>query len=526
MSKRAQFRQAPRNQNMIYDMEHLSKQLLRNTQAPSWVFAKYAPDPFTSFFARLGITSDEETGGPGITQTSIAESVYRWRLLDDTQQAIGIVSPLSDIPNPAYYNVDYTIKLAEGWPQENATLLLEDGSTTIFLTAKLPSVGGASGYVYNFQIVSEDKPGTKVFTRRELFSQGRYVNYFGNGHPEFSERGQPLQKQRGWVDMYGIMQTIRHMTTASGHALSTNIVMDVLGETGMDIEKSYILPYGKELVEGHLEKVGMTLFYGRTNFDPVERRVRTLMTNSQRSEVPLLAGALQQFEYTERIMEYSVYGNIANTAMTLDAGFQMAANYYKQANMKYVLVTDMGGAKVLQDVMEYKAKNGIVQYRTNVGEGAYINVGNNYGKYIGAGYEWHVLNMGYASSKRGMKFEQASYNGGTYDKPSFNIYAMPIGVVDDPDGKARNSIRLISKKKDNINRALVIGNIKGMSGLHGNGTDVDLTKLDNDVIARLISEERTSVASPVDGEVVMTLSEVGCLVADSDSVLWFKPVFN
>ncbi len=505
-----------RNQINMLDTENLGAQLLRDSNMVSYMYNKFGRDPFTSFFARYGITSDE-VGLPGITTDKIGESLVRWRIFDNTRQATKIVSLTSSLPETIQANRDYDISFEDGWLQEDATLLLEDAETVLYLSKK---GSGLNGYQYSFQYVSNSNSDVLPAAKKALLNYGRYVNYLTNAKQELSTTSQPTQMSNGSYDMFNVTQTSRHEFSASGHALSTNVVAQTMESDGKTVKQQYALQCSDKMVGDHLESVGMNLYFGVTNFDPLARKVMTSKQNSARSEVPMLAGAQQQFRYTERVAEYFINDNIANTAMMLEAQLEAAASYFRSNDMEYVIVTENGGTRILQDVQKYNAQNGGVVYQQQVAPGQVINVGNTYGTFTSLNYKWHVLNMGHTTKPRGFKEETVAYKGATYSKSGFNMYIFPVGKTDD----GRMGVRIVTKGKEGINRGLVIGRVKGMTGW-GGGQDYDFSKIEDELTRNVLASESNYVSSPTDGEVVLTLSEVSVIIADPDSILWLKPVF-
>lgn len=515
------FSTKPRSQKLLGDMEFLGAQLMRDPNKVALMFNKFSDDPFVSFFSQLGISTNEE-GVPAVSQMKHAESLIRWRIKDNTKQAIRILSATSSLPETITAGMTFDLELDQGWPLPDAVFVMEDDRTNIWITERKPSIG--QGYKYTFQYVSVNP--TDTLSRKDLLGFGHYINYTGNAKPEFSTTSQDLSIDAGFYDMFNVSQVIRHKIAKSGHFLSTEVKSTVLQEwdsNGKNIIREAALDFDGTMLREHLKSVGKTLFFQRTNFNPITRRVMSHTLNNANSDTPMMAGALEQFEWTSNVGEYEVNDNIANTSKLLQAKFEYLASYYRQNDIKYVIVTGSGGDRVLQDVLQYEALAGLPQYRQQIAPGEVINVGNTFGTFTTRNYSWKVVNVEYSATERGHQSEMVGYKGGYYPKSSFNMYAIPLYKLDD----GRRNVRIVAKAKDGINRALVIGTMPGMSGLY-NGGDADFTKpmSDMDKAKFAVSvADRYKVASPTDGELTMALSEVSLIVGDPDSILWMKPVF-
>ena len=165
MANRVQFSLKPRDQKLMYDMEFLGSQLMRDPNKLARVINKYAGiDSFLGFFTQFGISTSEQ-GVPGVSQEKIAESLIRWRIKDDTYQASRIVDN-SLVPATVYANKPFVVSLSDNWVETDGLFVAEDGAYVFYVRSKKGGVG--YGYPYEIEYVANDNNIT--LDRKDLIS--------------------------------------------------------------------------------------------------------------------------------------------------------------------------------------------------------------------------------------------------------------------------------------------------------------------------------------------------------------------
>lgn len=518
MAKKYKFETKPRDSRLMYDMEYLGSHLLRDPNKVVRVINKFGQDSFLNFFTQFGVSTREE-GVSGISSEKIAESLIRWRIKDNTIPASKIVGN-SQLPVEIKANCPFRISLHDNWVDVDGVFVAEDSDYVFYVHEKFGGVGGGGGYDYSMSFVSNDPE--EVLSRKELLDVGRFLNYTGNGKGELSSTSQPFRTDEGNVyDMFNVTQVVRHEIAASGHALSTMTVMNEY-ENGQ-MAGQYFLPFDGNLLKKHIKFLGSTLYFQRTNFNPLARKVYTNNSRNARPEVPLTAGIRQQFQFTESVFDYNPYDAPKNIMHLIDAIIASRAEYFRDPYGKYLIVTGMGGSQVLENVKAEKLYSQRVNLQTNVAAGQELPVGHTYGKYYTQFGEFTILNTGYLTKPRGWKSEQVGFQGGSWDKEGFDMYIVPINRYDD----GRRSIRIATKAKEGINRGLVIGSLRGMSGMYNSyDGSVNLENVNSQDFARnVLMQDKYSVSSSTDGEVSMALSEMAPVIEDPDSIVWLRAKF-
>lgn len=520
MATKYKFEFKPRSQQYMMDMEFLGSNLLRDTKKLSYVIRRFADDTFLSFFAQFGISTGEQ-GVPGLESGTIGESIVRWRVLDNSMKASKVIDN-SQLPGTIYANKPFVLGIDENWVAPAGIYLLEDMKTTLYVRKR--GEGPGPVFNYSFEFISGTTGETLV--RKDLLAPGKYLNYIGNARPELSNESQPIKFDSGGYDLFNVTQTVRHKAAASGHALSTMTVMNAYDANGVfDPENSGFLPFdGREMLKFHFRALATTLYYSRTNFDAVNRRVLTLDADQARTEVPITAGAQQQFQWTESQFEYNPLDPTVTLMNQIDGIIASRSDHFRDKDTVYLIITGNGGTQILDAIRKYKHVNEVQIQQQLPADGKIKRVGIDYqmATYWTPNGSFSIMNTAYMSRPRGFMAERVNFKGAAYDKDGFDMYIIPVKKLDD----GRRTIRLATKAANGVNRGLVIGSLAGMSGMH-NGAALDVSNIGGKEFAATMSaqQDRFKIASPVDGEQFLCLSELCVIVEDPDSITWVKAKF-
>ena len=519
---KVRFQNISRSTAMHLDMNFLGSHLLRNPKALANVFRAFTPkDSFISFLANYGVSVEDSVGAPGVINQTVGESLIRWRIVDSQSSALRILDA-SLVPSTISEGTPVKVTLNDGWVDRTGLLLSSDGRTIFEVITKEPSLSAESvGTVYTLKYVTSQKGETIANT---MLNPTKYLNYIGNNKGEKSSTSQELMVKQSSYDMFNVTQVLRHKVSASGHALSTTMDPEQLVYFEMDpnnnTEKAYGLPFGSKLIQDHLKKVSQVLFYGRTNFDPV---TRAILPGSPESG-PTLAGIKQQMEYTDKVIDYDPYDTAERNLDLVQQILSQSRMYFQEESCDFIALTGMGGEAVLLKVQEASYKRSGFVRTDNATPGYTISkTGHRFEKmHIAQFGSFKIVSYGFSAKERGMQFDQKVLDGVSYDIPSFDIFFIPIKPSSNYAGK--RNFRLATKAANGINRGLVLGVLNGMSGLAGNGMDIDLTRKDYEFIRQV--EAASKVSSPVDGDELMALSEITAIVEDPDDIIWMRPKFS
>ena len=509
----------PLSQQYMMDTEFLGAQLLRDPNKLAYVLRKFSDDNFVSFLSQFGVSTGE-AGAIGVESTTIGESLVRWRIRDNTMKATKILE--ATLPNTIKANVPFKVYLDENWVDDAGIYMAEDMRSTFFVHKRGYGVGPS--FPYEISFVSGNP--NELFLRKELLASGRYLNYIGNARPELSTKSQPIKFDSGGYDMFNVTQVLRHKYAVSGHAISTKMIaMEAYDANLMfDPENSSYLNFdGSAMLKFHLRTIGTTLFYGRTNFDALNRRVLTIDPESGRGEVPTTAGALEQFQWTESQAEYDPTAPTVTLMNQIDGLIAGRSDYFRDSDTIYLIITGNGGDKVLDAIKQHKHTTQVTLQQQVTGGEKISAVGMSYqnATYWTSNGSFTVLNTAYTARPRGFQAESVMWHGARYDKDGFDMYVIPVRKMDD----GRRTLRLATKSANGVNRGLVIGSLAGMTGLH-NGGGLDLNGITGkDLAASVMMNDRHKIASPVDGETFLCLSELCVIVEDPDSILWIRAKF-
>lgn len=509
------------DQQYMLDTQFLGSLLLRDEKKLSAFVRRFTDNnSFLNYFAYFGIGSGD-SAVPAVSNETVGDSLVRWRVVDNTLVQPTIVA--NQLPDVVVANTPVPIALDQNWVDKQGLFLAEDGRTVFVVNRR----GTQASAPFNYEVSYVSGVKGEVLLRKDLLAVGRRLNYFSNARTEASAISQPIKFSNSGYDMFNVTQTIRHKVVATGHGLSTMIAMDAYSSSNadaiLDPENSGYIPFnGSEMIKFHLASVGQTAVFGRTNFDAPNRRVYTFDNDAARPEIPITAGALEQFEWTDSRQEINIHSPIAVLANQIDAYIAARSEYFRDDRTKYVIVTGRGGKAILNKIKEYKHSSKI-QFTQEVSTGKINNVGFNYSdaEYYTDFGTFTVLDTGYSSTTRSTILEQTMWNGVMYNSNSFDMYVIPVRVNQD----GRRTVRLCTKAANGINRGLVLGSLPGMSGMY-NGSPLDLTSIAGKEFASAISamamQDRHKIVSAVDGEEYLALSEITVIVECPDDILWIR----
>ena len=513
------------------DLQYMNTQLMRDPYALDVVWRRYGNSPLVGF---LGIdTKDGGLSEMPVGRKDIAESIIRWRIIDDTCEPAYVTSNVQ-VPSTLTVGQNYSVELNESWLELDALLQTENPDWILILTGKDPNPSGP-GTKYQFQVVGMDNTDTSFPAR--LLEPGKKLNYIGNAKGEKSASGQPLWDRNKGEDYFNTTTYMRHEFEASGHAMSTKqwtYLYDMMQASDGQMKKKLTgyFPFTFDVMNDHMDYVHEMLYYSRGNFDPAGRKIINQSGQGRHKDRPLFSGLREQMDSTRHVWHYDP---INDSATKISKLIDHATTYQRNEmrippnqEVKWVLMTRNGGDMVVtnawydriinttgQQVQLQKGSDGKVE--SGFGVRGYRTVHND---------TISVMNIDY-QRKRGVYEESAQYDSIAYPKTSFDLYLVPVYTV--PGMGGRKNISIYTKKHTMtdgtvINRGLVVGHIGGMTGM-GNSAGLDAgARITQEVNAAYLS--RFNVGSEVDADKFMVASEFSVAVYNPDDILKIEAQFK
>jgi hypothetical protein len=531
MSRRQGVTQKPyaEVQRLKLDLEAGNRLLMRDPNMVMAVVRKFAPYNLMSLFG-IALTGEEN----GLEDMQIgrkdwAESLLKWRLVDPRRAPIEIYDTNS-LPTSIKPGETFTMGISAGYLDANAIVDTENPDYQLIVVSKL-STSGLKVY-YKWQLVGGDTSDASF--PMSLLQYGRKLSFSGdNAVGEKSAKGQLATiRQNGYEELYNLMQTIRTDYEATGHYLSTKqwtVMFEQFIENGERKEKALgALPFSGDAFSQHLEAISHRLYFGRGNYDVLNRQVVNKSPDGPYSERPTASG-LREFCYqSENIYDFNprqpdkITGLLNHAAMIARDRMR---NMPPDTKLDFKLIVRNGGENAVYQAWEDKLIKGNQQVHVSLDSKNTVQVGYGISGFTSLkGDTFRMVNIDYALPRDTVR-EQATINGYTADKDSWEIMVAPIYRL--PNTNGRNNINTVTKKhtlEDGtvINRGLVIGRQVGMTGLT-NSTGQDIGAMQEAQIRGAYNDYR--VDSMVDKESMGQLSELSMAVYNPDDLILLRPSF-
>lgn len=522
-------------QKLNLDLDAGNRLMMRD---PNYIMAvgnKFAPYNLMSMFG-ISLTGQEN----GIDADPIrvgtrdwAESILKWRLIDYRRPPIQVLDS-SSVPaqGNAKPGVPFVLGLSESYLDANAIIDTEDPDWQLYVQSRMSTVGAKT--MYTVQIIGAN-PNDGSFPVR-LLSYGRKLSFSGdNAVGEKSAKGQQaLLRQGGYEEFYNVTQTIRTDYEASGHYLSTkrwSLLYDMFTQADGTTKSKAVgaLPFGGEAFKQQFEAISHRLYYGRGNLDVTGKQIINKSPDGQYSDRPTASGLREFYYQTEHIYDYNPRQPQKLTAL-LNQATRIARDRMRQMNpnmqLGFDIITRTGGEEAVRQAWSDELLRGNQQLHTNLAAGGAVTVGYKIDKYITTkGDTFGMQNIDYALPRDTVR-EQATVNGYTADKDSWEIAIMPRYKL--PEYPGRTNINVVTKKHtlDDgtvINRGLVVGYQAGMTGMT-NSTGMSAGKMQDMTVSKAYLEGY-KVDSMIDREAFGMLSEVSLAVYNPDDIILLKPNF-
>lgn len=412
----------------------------------------------------------------------------------------------SSVPDVIVAGENFQMGIDEQIYEVGAKLQLRDKTNELYIVGKQNSIGDT---VYTFQLVGQ--AGYTI--SKELLALESPLTYSGNMYPEGSTTNHPvlLNNPRRIEESINLLSIMRHEAGATGSAESNDdyymfrkIVDDKVMEQGM-------LNLPVKFLKEHLKKVNYQLTYSRANFDPLTKKVNNRTSQGQYHEVPSFSGIKEQLEAAKHQFSYDLKArSYANAIKFLEGILKYMSQIAGKTDMNLVAyatgagrawlsnVINEGGLKVSGVTLQQQIKGGETNVTFGYVADTYVS---RYGKIsIFDIADSHCYNKG--------AFDTVSYDGMQYDRESLDIYFFP-DMVD-----KKKTVKLYYKSGEyngkEVNRMLVLGHQKGMSGYGGN--TLNDTQLSDAAIAAAMKNSNHDVASAFDGDLWMALSHMSVMV--------------
>ncbi len=358
------------------------------------------------------------------------------------------------------------VTVNDGWAKNGATWFMGDHTTIIRFDNNGLSTGNGTTYRATVTGMTNGTP-----TPNDLFANGSPLNFISGTYGEASKTGHPIHWSTG--DVYvNAMTTVRTKMQWTG---------DLLSDGGMEVEcyakdpslapmKAY-LPGAVGVLKEHMLRVDKTLVHGVANFDPITGKVNTQTTSDEKSDVVMGSGLYDIVKKVGIRMKYNpedVLSGRRSMAEILDEAISTTARYSSDEFIANVAVGGMVAMKCVEKAGQDKLIKENIQLQLNIdGENKSISTKGLYAKYQSTFGDLQIIRNKYVDDPNVRVLPQYSIQtqGMSYSLKSGDLIIIPIVKMKYKDGKTKPSLTSFSKGKDGIDRRLVFGFFKGMTGL-------------------------------------------------------------
>jgi hypothetical protein len=476
----------------------------------------------------LSLLAALEKAGGNFQPESVSSNIFRWPIYSRTEKPVIIKGYVG---SPTVGNT-FEIHLENSWFRVGTHIRLEDDYSIIRLTGS-PSVSG-NIYKYAAQVVGNE-PGKSVDL--QYLTPGRYVNFAGSSFEEGSETG--ISMFGGGLDYYvQAMTTIRTERAITGDAISTATVVEIEGmnkQTGAPAKAAYWLPdlvnnFKQTLMQEHLQNISKTVWTGIANFNPVTYEVY----NTSDRNIPVLTGSgfKQQMEGATTFFfnpnDNSIYLKKVFSNMIERMGYHSGMDTYD-----FVILGGRGFCALWQKVMSDIFQTQNTQISINMGPDSNdtgISVGYKFNRYV-TSFGSIAIIENTALNDPTEKSTYITVDGMAYKAEDFVAYGFPIKRMTD----GNFNMMLCSKGKDQINRALIMRYIPGMTGaIKGGLVKNAFDRSQNELVSKypdvakvlnnLVSQMDSGMAATSrDAEMIHLLSQLALVVKNPTEFVRILP---
>lgn len=405
----------------------------------------------------LSLLAALENAAGSAKAEQVSSNIFRWPIYSRTEKPV-VIKGYSGSPTVGN---TWEIHLENSWYRVGSHIRLEDDYTVIRLSGS-PQVSG-NIYKYPAQVVGNE-PGKSVDL--QYLTPGRYVNFAGSSFEEGSETG--ISMFAGGLDYFvNAMTTIRTERAITGDAISTATIVDIEGmnkNTGKPAKASYWLPdlvgnFKQTLMQEHLLNISKTIWSGLANFNPVTYEVY----NTSDRNIPVLTGSgfKQQMEGATTFF-YNPNDNSVYLKKVFSNMIERMGYFSGQDTYDFVILGGRGFCALWQKFMADIFQTQNTQISINLGPDANdtaISVGYKFNRYVTSFGSIAVMENT-ALNDPTEKSTYITVDGMAYKSEDFVAYGFPIKKMSNGDF----NMMLCSKGKDEINRALIMRYIPGMTG--------------------------------------------------------------
>lgn len=251
-----------------------------------------------------------------------------------------------------------------------------------------------------------------------------------------------------------------------------------------------------EFFRNSLASIDRMMMDSRSNFDPA-----TMEVNGSRgvhdSVLPSYPGVRQQLDQATIQYSHPHTSSAFQSLNKLESIMQQIAQVWP--GTKVLVIAEHGGMKWVRDTLIEggRAKYNIT-YNSNVGGNGLIQIGYGIDKFISQdGIELLMYDFGKGYKSSG-DFKSFTYRGAKGSDRSREIYFVPI-----PSEETRKKLKTFTyftKSGNGIDRGMVYGHVRGLTGQTGGFTGKELMNMQDDVIKGWQNNSAYDLGTTRDGD--------------------------
>lgn len=420
------------------------------------------------------------------------------------------VTSNTGVPDTIVAGENIELELDEQIYEPGAKLLLRNKTDELYCVGKRHSFGNTT---YTFQLV-----GREGYTiSKELLSVGSPLTYSGNIYPEGSKTNHPvlLGGPKRIERAINLLSIIRHEYAATGSAESNDHYYVFQSQTQGKLTELGFSNWPVKFVKSHLQTLNHQLIYSRANFDPATKKVNNRNSQGQFHEVPSFSGIREQLSCAKHQWTYDLKAtSYSNAIKFLEGILKYMSSALGKTDMNLIAyATGAGRAWLRKVIREGGLKVSGVSLQQIITGGETTVFGYKSDKYVCDYGTITIYDVAESRCYDRGAFDKITYDGVQYDRESLDIFFFPDKIEGKP------TIRIYYKNGEyngkNVNRMMVFGHQKGMSGYSGNTLNFTDAQVSDAAVESALRDSKYDVSSAFDGDLWMGLSHISVMVDTS-----------
>lgn len=395
--------------------------------------------------------------------------------------------------------------------ERDENFLARDERSYFRVLSSRPTGSGAGA---DLTVVLDGQPGATA--SGDLFRYNDPINYnFGNSKGEGSTDSNTFVGDAPQFNtFYNPMKITRRMFSATGSAMGDETEYFAFS---MEVEQGVYADYYTDIPISFFEKVVREMsnqfMYSTANFDPATRKIHGMSAVGKYAERPSYAGLYQQLDEVKLIYTHMLRSQSSRQLIaTVDEILQKM--YYANGAQKVSIVAAGKGAAIA--VLRQAIKDSLTsKWGTSIsiqtkGDAPVIDVGFELGTYNTDYGTLMLYDMGLGLDQNG-EFDKVSFQNITGNPRDWELHFMPAAMRS-KNGRMKKPVSIYYRKSSkggygDVNRGLVFGKSKGLTG-QGSGISLEaLQNMQNDSIRQMMQNDKFSMDSAFDGNQYHVLYE-------------------